>query len=154
MLFPTLNQPLVLLFIFMAGLLSGLIFDFAKILTYICSKDKFSKHIFEFFATIFSFGLVFLLNLKFNLGQFRIYILAVFFASFALEKIFSKFLWTKFLLKWYTSITKRRTCSFEKNEMDKHNCVGRFGTACAGGDNNLDNSSRQKTKIRRFKRQK
>lgn len=118
MLYPTLNQPLVLLIIFIVGLLSGLIFDIARLLTTASGGDKWSKNIFEFLAVIFSFAILFFANLTFNLGQFRLYVLAIFLVSFALERFISKILWTKLLLKWYTSIMKRRKGKIEKAKVD------------------------------------
>ena len=152
MLYPTLNQPLVLLIIFLVGLICGLIFDIAKILTTLSGGDKWSLHIFDFIATIICFLLLFFANLKFNLGQFRLYVLGVFLISFALQRYFSKFLWTKLLSKWYTSITKRRKIKIEKKQMDKHFVVGRSDDIDFDGDNNFNDSSLQTSKARRFKR--
>ena len=117
MLYPTLNQPLIVLIIFTVGMASGLIFDIARILTTI-SGEKWSKHIFDFLATIICFFALFFINLSINLGQFRIYILAVYLASFTLERFFSKILWTKLLLKWYTNVMNRRKKKVEKGKVD------------------------------------
>ena len=116
MLYPTLNQPLVLLIIFLVGLAGGLVFDVAKILTTLSGNDKWSGHVFDFVATIVCFVMLFFANLSVNYGQFRIYVLIVFLVSFALERLFSKILWTKLLTKWYTSITKRKTKRREKRK--------------------------------------
>ena len=108
MLYPTLNQPLIILFVFLAGLFSGTFFDLARILTLLFGKSKIFKHINEFFATILSCLSLFFVNLRWNYGQFRVYVLLVFLTSFALERIFVSFLWTKLLKKWYNSIVQRR----------------------------------------------
>lgn len=118
MLYPTLNQPLVLAIIFFVGLGSGLIFDVARILTTLSGNDKWSWHIFDFIATILSFAVLFLANLYCNFGQFRLYVIAVFMISFTLERLFSKFLWTKLLSKWYTSITRRKSLKSEKSKVN------------------------------------
>lgn len=117
MLYPTLNQPLVVLIIFIVGLASGLIFDVARILTTI-SGEKWSKHIFDFVATILAFLVLYFTNLSINLGQFRIYVLGIFLISFALERFISKILWTKLLLKWYTKTMNRRKTKIEKGKVD------------------------------------
>ncbi len=103
MLYPTLNQPLMLLVIFSAGIICGVLFDVLNIF----SKYKILKHIADFFGTILSFLLLFAINLKFNYGQFRIYIIAVFALSFAIEKIISYFLWTKLIKKCYIRIRRK-----------------------------------------------
>ena len=117
MLYSTLNQPLVFLIIFLIGFASGFVFDAARILTTLSGGDRWSKHIFDFVATIICFVFLYFANLLANLGQFRLYILGVFLTSFALERFFSKILWTKLLSKWYTSITKKGA-KVEKGQVD------------------------------------
>lgn len=107
MLYPTSNQPLVLGALFLCGLFSGVIFDFFKILSTLTRNDKFAIHFFDFVATIFSCLLLFFTNLWLNYGQFRIYVVVVYLLSFSLERILSKFFWTKLLSKWYSNITTR-----------------------------------------------
>lgn len=106
MLFPTQFQPLVILMTFLAGIVAGLLFDGAKILTTLVGMQKFSRHFFDFLAGIFSSALLLLVNLKFNYGQFRLYVIAIFLATLLIERLLSKFLWTKLLEKWYTQIAK------------------------------------------------
>ena len=115
MLYPTLNQPLVLLIIFLVGFVCGCIFDLARILSTLAG-DIWAKHILDFFAIVISFSILFFSNLIFNLGQFRLYVLAIFLLSFALERFFSKILWTKVLSKWYSSITRKREESRAKRK--------------------------------------
>ncbi len=107
MLYPTVNQPLILLALLAGGLVGGLIFDFFKILATLSGGDKYSCHLFDFLAGIFTFVLLYLINLWLNYGQFRVYVVAVFLVSFAFERFLSKFLWTKLLEKWYTIFAKR-----------------------------------------------
>lgn len=109
MLYPTLNQPLVILCLLFGGLLGGLIFDAGRVLAMLSGNDKYSKHIFDFVATILNFGLLFLINLKLNFGQFRLYVPIVFLSTFAFERFISKKLWTKLLEKWYSSIQRRKS---------------------------------------------
>lgn len=108
MLYPTLNQPLILLVMFACGMFAGLIFDVARLLTTLSGNDKISKHIFDFIATILAFLFLFFANLWFNYGQFRVYVLAIFLLSFSLERFISKILWTKLLSKWYSNITRKK----------------------------------------------
>ena len=104
MLYPTTNQPMVLLVIFCVSIISGLVFDLAHILTFLSGNDKNSKHIFDFLATIISFTLLFFTNLEFNYGQFRIYVLIIFLIFFAFERFLSKLLWTKVLSSCYNKL--------------------------------------------------
>lgn len=103
MLYPTLNQPLMLFIVFCCGVFCAVIFDVLKIF----SKQKIMKHVADFFAVVFSFALLFAVNLKLNYGQFRIYIVAIFLLSFLIEKIISKFLWTKVVKKCYIKLRRK-----------------------------------------------
>ena len=116
MLYPTLNQPLVILMTTLAGLFCGVFFDLARILNLLLGKNKYTKHIIEFFATIVACGVLFLTNLKFNYGQFRFYVVLIFLITFALERIITGILWTKLLKRWYSSITQRRKGSGQREK--------------------------------------
>lgn len=107
MLYPTLSQPLVFLAVFGAGLAGGLIFDIFKILTFLSGNDRYSKIFFDFLATILSFGLLFVVNLAVNYGQFRIYVLLSFLLSLLIERLLSKFLWTKCIRKCYNRFREK-----------------------------------------------
>ena len=114
MLYPTLIQPLVILMVFLAGLFSGLVFNLSKILAFLSGNDKYSKNIFDFLAMIFSFTVLFFVNLKFNYGQFRLYVLGVFLLSLIFEQFLSRVLWTKAISKCYNKLVwklknKRKT---------------------------------------------
>lgn len=104
MLYSTLNQPIVIIAMFVVGFFCGVIVDFFRILSTILSGQKFARHFFDFLVMIFSCLLFIFTNLKVNYGQFRLYIICVFSLSLALERILSKFLWTKLISKCYTSI--------------------------------------------------
>ena len=116
MLYPTLNQPILFIVLIAGGVVGGLIFDVFRILSTLSGNDRFSKHFFDFLATLFTFFLLFFINMGLNYGQFRIYVPLVFLTSFTLERLFSKFLWTKLLSKWYSSITRRKGRGGRKKE--------------------------------------
>lgn len=104
MLYPTLNQPLVIVVMLGVGFLSGVLLDVGKILAWITGEQKLARHFFDFLAVILSAGLVIFCNLRVNYGQFRIYVLLVFFVAFLIERFLSKILWTKLLERCYTNI--------------------------------------------------
>ncbi len=117
MLYPTLNQPLMFLLLIIAGLASGVIFDILNMVVTLLGNDKYSHHFFNFLSVLFSFALLFVINLKFNYGQFRIYVLAIFIASFLLERLISKILWTKLIKKCYSIFGRKR----QKDEQGESN---------------------------------
>ena len=86
-LFETLNQPYILILLIIFGFLSGFLFDFAYIISFLCNENKIVKNIFQFFAVFFSFFILFLLNLNINYGQFRVYIFVVFFFFLFIQRI-------------------------------------------------------------------
>ena len=104
MLYPTLNQPLTILAIFLVGLASGVIVDIGRLLASLIGGQKYSRHFFDFLAVIISCELLLLTNLKVNYGQFRLYVILIFLLSLALERFLSKILWTTIASKCYTSI--------------------------------------------------
>ena len=108
MLYPTLSQPLGFLVIALTGLMSGALFDLFGFLAFASGNDKHSKIFFDFLATIFSFVLLFLVNLQVNYGQFRLFVLLAFFLGFVLQRFLSKILWTKCVKKWYNSFKEIR----------------------------------------------
>lgn len=109
MLYPTLNQPVVILVMFAAGIVGGLAFDACRILSILAKADKTAKHILEFLATLICFILFFVGNLFFNYGQIRVYTILIFLLSFALERKLSQKLWTKLVEKWYSIVVGRIT---------------------------------------------
>ncbi len=85
--FETLNEPKIFLFLIIFGFLCGFLFDICYLITFLCNENKIVKNILQFFATIICFFIVFLINLKLNYGVFRVYILISFFFAIFLERI-------------------------------------------------------------------
>ena len=85
-LFETLSQPIIILYVALSGFLSGLLFDIAYIITFLCNQNKIVKNILEFFATIGSFIILFIVNQIFLYGQFRLYVLLFFIVFLILEQ--------------------------------------------------------------------
>ena len=86
-LFETLNQGTILLYCVIFGFLSGIIFDIAGILFFLCKNNKVVRFFSDLFATIICFCIVFLITYKLNFGIFRVYILAIFLLFAFLERI-------------------------------------------------------------------
>ena len=86
-LFETLSQPYILLWLICAGFCSGILFDFTTTICFLCNNNKIVNLIFNCISTILSFFILFIVNLHVNYGQFRIYIFAVFFLFLLLERV-------------------------------------------------------------------
>lgn len=87
MLYPTISQPLVFLYLFLAGLLGGIVFHIALVVAKICGNGKILKQIALFLATIANAALFFIVNLAVNYGQFRTYAILTFVCAIILEQI-------------------------------------------------------------------
>lgn len=89
MLYPTLNQPIVMLVMFFVGFASGFLFDFAFLLKKSLKDLKATNIFFDFLACIFSFIMFFVTNLYINYGQFRIYVVVIFIIACLLQRVLS-----------------------------------------------------------------
>lgn len=87
MLYPTLSQPIVFLYLSLTGLAGGVIYECGTILTKLFDSSKIAKQIFLFISTILCGVLFFLVNLAINYGQFRSYAVFTFIGSIILERI-------------------------------------------------------------------
>ena len=106
MLYPTFNQPMLILFVALSGLFAGLLFDISNFIIFPLKKKKIASQILHFVAVILGFGILFLVNLKFNYGQFRIFVLIEFLFILSIERFTLGILWTKALEKCYNNLRK------------------------------------------------
>lgn len=104
MLYETLSQPMIFLWMFFAGILSGLIFDFKTILYHFFKKNSFFKHFFDFLSIFLIFFNYFLFNLKFNYGQIRVYSILGFILALAMQRFIIKKFVAKIVIKCYNKL--------------------------------------------------
>ena len=69
--------------------------------------NKFTKEMCNLIAVSFAFVILFYSNLVVNYGQFRIYVVASFLLAIFLERILSKFLWTRCIKRCYNNFKER-----------------------------------------------
>lgn len=112
--FETLNEPKIFLFLIIFGFLCGFLFDICYLITFLCNENKIVKNILQFFATIICFFIVFLINLKLNYGVFRAYIFISFFFAIFLERITLGKLFAKTRNWCYTHFKKLINLTKEK----------------------------------------
>ncbi len=86
-LFETLSQPYILVWLIFSGFCSGFLFDVTNTITFLCNNNKVVKNVFEALATISCFFILFFVNLHTNYGQFRIYVLIVFLLFLFLQRL-------------------------------------------------------------------
>ena len=120
MLYETLSQPQIVLFVVLFGFLSGIIFDLQKLF-----KKSIKNRFFDFFSSFFCVFLTiliyFFVNLKLNYGEFRFYILLMFFLSLAFERLFIGNLLENLLRKWYNKLTEKIKKGYENKIRKRKN---------------------------------
>ena len=120
MLYETLSQPQIVLFVVLFGFLSGIIFDLQKLF-----KKSIKNRFFDFFSSFFCVFLTiliyFFVNLKLNYGEFRFYILLMFFLSLAFERLFIGNLLENLLRKWYNKLTEKMKKGYENKIRKRKN---------------------------------
>lgn len=104
MLYETLNQPSVFLYLFLIGLLCGLIFDAINLLNYFFSHNNIVKQIFLFLGICSVFFIFSRINLIVNYGDFRLFPFLAFFGAIFIERITIGFLFAKIVDKCYNKI--------------------------------------------------
>ena len=120
MLFETLSQPQMVLFVVLFGFLSGIIFDLQKLFKK-SIKNRFFDYLSSFFCVFLTILIYFFVNLKLNYGEFRFYILLMFFLSLAFERLFIGNLLENLLRKWYNKLTEKMKKGYENKIRKRKN---------------------------------
>ena len=118
MLYETLSQPHIFLFMFLGGFCSGFLFDLKLILLLKIKKKRVLSEILTFFATFLTLFLCFLLNLRFNYGEFRLFSLLAFAISFSIERFISQNFVANLTVKCYNKL-KEKSIEREKRKHKK-----------------------------------
>ena len=85
-LYETLAQPSILLWVVTAGFMSGFIFDIANALWRASKSNKIIRFVLDFTATIVSAGVLFFVILKTAYGDWRLWQILFFTASLLLQR--------------------------------------------------------------------
>lgn len=120
MLYETLSQPQIVLFVVLFGFLSGIIFDLQKLFKKLI-KNRFFDYFSSFFCVFLTILIYFFVNLKLNYGEFRFYILLMFFLSLAFERLFIGNLLENLLRKWYNKLTEKMKKDYENKIRKRKN---------------------------------
>lgn len=120
MLYETLSQPQIVLFVVLFGFLSGIIFDLQKLFKK-SIKNRFFDYFSSFFCVFLTILIHFFVNLKLNYGEFRFYILLMFFLSLAFERLFIGNLLENLLRKWYNKLTEKMKKGYENKIRKRKN---------------------------------
>lgn len=107
MLYETLAQPMILFFVVVVGFLCGIVFDVRKFLFNLCEKNRWAGLVLDFVATIFVGAIFFLLILKINYGEIRLWQILFFVASLVLERVTIGKLVAKWLSLCYNFFSKK-----------------------------------------------
>ena len=86
MLSETLNQPHLLLTFLILGLVGGVVFDIGNFIKFLFSNKKVPSVILDIIQTALCLVLIYVVNIKFNYGELRLFPFYVFLIAFLLER--------------------------------------------------------------------
>lgn len=107
MLYESLSQPIIFLFLSLSGFLSGFLFDLKNILSIYFRRNKIISQILLFFAVFLTFFICFFINLKINYGEFRFFSIVAFAISFILQRLIVKNFLAKPVIKCYNKLKEK-----------------------------------------------
>ena len=87
MLFETLSQPLIALYIIGTGFLCGFIFDLNYLIWLLAKKDKILRIVLDIASTLLAFAIFYFLILDISFGEIRLYQIILFMLSIFLYRI-------------------------------------------------------------------
>ncbi len=119
MLYETLSQPLVFMWMIVGGIFAGLFFDLKNICLFFLKKKEIKKHFFIFFSCFFTFFLFFLINLKVNYGEIRFFTIVTFALSFAIERFIIKNFIAKRVERCYNKLKEKQNAKRKEREQKK-----------------------------------
>lgn len=119
MLYPSLDQPIVFVILFCAGIIGGILCLLCQICVKKVKKYKFLCQICYFFTILAITFIYTVFNLIANYGQFRVYTILSFCLGMIVFNFFTKKLWTKLKNKCYNFRDGRKTKG--KKEVKENN---------------------------------
>lgn len=106
MLNETLNQPHLLLIFLVVGLVGGIVFDIGNFIKFLFSNKKVPSVILDIIQTALCMALIYVVNIKFNYGELRLFPFVCFLMAFSLERFTIGKLIAKIYLSCYNFFTK------------------------------------------------
>lgn len=125
MLYETLAQPAILLYVLIAGFFSGIVFDCATFLFVLLDKNKVVRFILDFLATVIVAFILFMLILKISYGEIRLWHILFFSMALFLERATIGKLVAKGILLCYNFFVKiLRKCLSKLQEFKQKRSAG------------------------------
>lgn len=106
MLYEAQAQPVIFLYMVIAGFFTALVWDILCLSFRF--KNKILKQLKDFFCIFLVFFAYFFTNLKINYGEFRIFSIITFFLAFFIERFFAQNFLAKPLAKCYNYFKGKR----------------------------------------------
>lgn len=117
MLYESLSQPYTFLIYTICGFLLGFTFDIKNIILHLFKNKRIFVYIFDFISVIFLLFSFFLINLRFNYGEFRVFSILIPFLSFLIERHISVNFVANPISKCYNNIRIKRNEKGKKQEV-------------------------------------
>lgn len=118
MLYETSTQPLIFLILLLTGFATGFLYDLRLSIVFLSKNNKIVKIILDFLTSLGTCFILFLLVLKFDFGELRLFHFLVFYISLGLQRITLGKMIAKLSL-WCYNLT-RKFC--EKNQIRTKKC--------------------------------
>lgn len=122
MLNQTLNQPHLLLIFVLLGIIGGVVFDIGNFIKFLFSNKKVASAVLDVIQTAICLLLIYIVNVKFNFGEIRLFPFVCFLCSFSLERFTVGKLIAKIYLSCYNFFVKlvkklwsRKKCKSKQN---------------------------------------
>ena len=106
MLYETLSQPKIFLFLALIGFASGFLYDVSSYIIFLCNKNKVVKIVFNFLATICTFVVFYIAVLVLDYGELRFFHFVTFWLFLSIQRITLGNIIANFIDKCYTFLTK------------------------------------------------
>lgn len=119
MLFSTSSQALVFISLFASAFLCGIVFDAGDIFVFLCGKNKFARFIIDLILTLFACFVLFIVILKYNYGELRLWCILSFILGFFIERISISKLIAKSEMWCYNKFEKFKKFVSQKREERK-----------------------------------
>ncbi|MGI5841995.1 MAG: spore cortex biosynthesis protein YabQ [Christensenellales bacterium] len=107
MLYETMSQPKIFLFLTLWGFASGFLYDISSYIIFLCNKNKIVKIVFNFLATICAFIVFHIAVLKLDYGELRFFHFVSFWLFLTFQRITLGNIIANFIDKCYTFFTKQ-----------------------------------------------
>lgn len=121
MLYETLLQPKLMVIFLILGFVCGFVFDVGNFIKFLFANKKVSNFLLDFLQTSLCLFLLFLVNLKVNFGQIRLFPAVLVLICFTIHRLTLGKIIAKLYISCYNKLQKLISLPWRKNKDAKTN---------------------------------